>query len=102
MPDAAIPYDFSFATTVDLLFQIGEEEKALEIAEVIATRADEALTYYIDNFISRGMEIQKNLLILNQLGRILSRYGEEELAKTFSDSYQSHARRLQGMGEIFR
>ena len=102
MPDAAIPYDFSFTTTVDLLFQIGEEEKAIEIAEVIAARADESLAYYIDNFITRGMEIQKNLLILNQLGRILSRYGEEELAKTFSDSYQSHARRLQGMGEIFR
>lgn len=102
MPNESLPYDFTYITTVDLLFQIGEEEKAIEIAEILGTNADEILQYFADNLISGGLETQKNIVILNQLSRILSRYGEETLAKTFNDNLQVHMTRLQGLRDLVR
>jgi len=95
MPDNAIPYDYTTTRMVNILYTVGENKKAVEIAEIMGLRADEELQYYIDNFKTVGFETQKNIIILNDLGRTLTRYGEEELAKKFNDALQEHYARLQ-------
>jgi hypothetical protein len=94
MPDASIPYDYTNAQTVDLLFEIGEKEKALEIANTMSTRADDLATYYIKNR-TYGRELQLNVVILGELQRVLYKYGEADLAKKIEDLYEKHASVLQ-------
>ncbi len=94
MPDSAIPYDYSATRTVDILFQVGEKDKAVAIAEALGRKADEELEYYLDRNISLGFEVQKNMIILNDLGRTLNRFGEAEMAVNFNDAFQEHSVRL--------
>ncbi|MBC8154164.1 MAG: DUF2723 domain-containing protein, partial [Bacteroidetes bacterium] len=46
MPDASIPFDQISANYVRFLFTLGDTQKALQIADTIAKRADQNLTYY--------------------------------------------------------
>jgi hypothetical protein len=89
MPDKAIPYDYTNAQTVDLLFDVGEKEKAMEIANLMSTRADQLATYYIENR-SLGRELQMNVVILGELQRVLYKYGETDQAKKIEDLYEKH------------
>ena len=45
LPDAAIPYDQVSSNYVRFLFDVGDAKKALEIADIMARRADQNLTY---------------------------------------------------------
>ncbi len=90
MPDIAIPYDYTSAASADLLMQLGEIGKAKKIAQVMAHRADEQLGYYIDNNISIGLEIEKNLAIMQTLSRSMDKYGETELAVKYNDILRDH------------
>jgi len=45
IPDKSIPYDQISSNYVRFLFELGESKRALEIADTMATRADQALTY---------------------------------------------------------
>jgi len=94
MPDASVPYDYTNAQTVDMLFEVGEKEKALEIANVMSKRSDELASYYIDKR-ELGRELQVNVVILGELQRVLYKYGEADLAKKIEESYEKHAAILQ-------
>lgn len=94
MPDASIPYDYTNAQTVSMLFEVGEKEKALEISNVMSKRADELATYYIEKR-DFGRELQVNVVILGELQRVLYQYGEADLAKKIEESYEKHAAVLQ-------
>src|SRR5688572_24773790 len=87
MPDKAIPYDYTNAQSVAILFEVGEKEKALEIAKVMSTRADELATYYIAQR-TFGRELQLNVVILGELQRVLYKYGESELAQKIEGLYE--------------
>ena len=89
MPDKSVPYDYTNAQTVAMLFEVGEKEKAMEIANVMSTRADQLATYYIEKR-SMGRELQMNVVILGELQRVLYRYGEAEQAKKIEDLYEKH------------
>ena len=97
MPDEAVPFDYTTARTVDLLFQL-EDERALQIAEALGDRSDELLTYYnessasVDNF-----EIQRNLLTLRELSFTLDSNGHNELAQKYSEAFQRHMQTYQFM-----
>jgi hypothetical protein len=80
MPDEAIPYDYTTAQTVSLLYQVGETEKARNLAVIISKQADEMLGYYLDNGYSPGNEIQKNLIVMNEMVRVLKLNKEDSLA----------------------
>lgn len=95
MPDASIPYDYTNAQTVDMLFEVGEKEKAIEIATIMSKRSDELASYYIRKR-EFGRELQVNVVILGELQRVLYRYGESELAKKIEENYEKHAAVLQG------
>ncbi len=90
MPDAAIPYDYVTAQSVQLLFRAGEEEKAIEIAEIVGDRADEMLTYLAENNMQGGYERQKRLIILNELARSLKNAGQSDLAQKYEEAFARH------------
>ena len=95
MPDAAIPFDHTTANTVELLFKVGERDKALEIAQLLGQRADEMLGYIIRKNYGITLELRKNVFVLNELQRIMYENGEEELGKKYEDMYEKHVNNLQ-------
>ena len=94
MPDYSIPYDYSIARTVNLLYRVGEEDVATEVAQVLGDRAIEMLDYYLTHDISLGYEIQKHMIILGELQRALLQYGQEDLAKKYENAYQTFIRQI--------
>lgn len=94
MPDAAVPYDLTMTTTVELYFRIGEKEKALEIAKTLITRADEMCTYLIKRGDGVTLELRKKMFIIGDLQRIMLENGETELAQQYEEMYQKHITNL--------
>ncbi len=94
IPDNSIPYDYTSSQMVKLLYRIGENEKAKEIAEVIGERANDALNYFGMYNISIGNETQKNILILNDLVNTMKSENENDLAQKFEQYLMSHYSKL--------
>jgi hypothetical protein len=89
MPDNVIRYDFTTTQTVELLLEVGEKEKALEIANLLKDRYDGLATYYLAKR-DYGRELQIPIFLLGQLQRTLYMYGETELAKKFEEAYEKY------------
>ena len=94
MPDIGVRYDYTTAQSVALLLEVGEKEKAIEIATTMAQRADELATYY-ESKGDYGRELQVNVIIMGELQRSLYQYGEADLAKSLEEKYEKHAGPLQ-------
>lgn len=90
IPDISIPYDYTSSQMVKLLYRVGEQDRAKEIAELIGERANDALNYFGERGISMGNETQKNLLILNDLVNTMKSQQENELAQKFEEYFMSH------------
>ena len=90
MPDRVIPYDITAPTLVDLLFQVGQKEKAIEIAKLSGDRADEMATYLIEENYGMTTELRRNAFILNSLQQTLYVNGEMELGKKYEDALNKH------------
>lgn len=90
MPNNTIPYDISNAQNVESLFEVGEKEKAIEVATALGDRMIELAEYNISkrNF---GNETYKAVVILSEMQRVLYKYGEPELAKKYEDAYEKNA-----------
>lgn len=95
MADVAVPYDHTAAETVNLLFQVGEKEKAIEIANIIGERADEMAAYLIGKGYGLTIDLRKNIYILGELQSTLLENGESELATKFEEMYDRHVGSLQ-------
>lgn len=94
MPDEAIPFDFTNAQAVGILMEVGEKEKALEVAKTIAGRSEEFLSYVLNTNTSFKEEGQRHVLILNDLSGTMKKYGEEELAEDWGQKSQMYYRAL--------
>lgn len=90
IPDISIYYDYTSSQTVKLLYRVGENEKAKEIAVLLGERANDALTYFGNYNISPGKEAQKNIMILNDLVNTMKSEKENELAKKFEEYFMLH------------
>ena len=90
MPDRVIPFDITAPTLVDLLFQVGQKEKAIEITKLSGDRADEMITYLIEENYGMSIEVRRNAFILNTLQRTLYENGEMELGKKYEDALNKH------------
>ncbi len=88
MPDVAVKYDITTVSTIELLFRVGDNAKAVEIATVLGTRAEEMVNYETKKYPGISMEVRRNLYVLGELQRILYENQELELAKRFEDAYQ--------------
>jgi hypothetical protein len=102
MPDKVIRYDYSNVETVDLLFQVGEKDKATEMAKIMGDRADEMASYQIGENQGLSMELRRNIAILSSLQRTLYENGQDDLAKKFEDAYNRLLASLQIRGDIPR
>jgi hypothetical protein len=49
IPDKAVPYDLSSGQSVPLFFEVGEDEKALEIVDKISKRSLDMIEFYSKN-----------------------------------------------------
>lgn len=87
MPDKAIRYDQTIVETIDLLFRVGEKEKAIEVAKLVGDRAIEIANYLIGENSSLSGDLRTNIVVLNILQRTLYEHGENELAKKYEDAY---------------
>jgi hypothetical protein len=94
MPDKGVLFDrFTTIPTVQLLMELGEKEKALEITQIMHRRAVGMLDYYI----ARGemsQDVRLNLAVLGEFQRIMYEYGESDLAKTIESDYEKYANSL--------
>ena len=90
MVNEAIPYDYTSNETMAMLFQLGEVEEALRIAQILGDTSSSLLEYYISNNIQIGYELQRNLIILNDLQRTLKEYGEDTLAQQYDAALERH------------
>lgn len=90
MPNSTIPYDVSNAQNVQTLFEIGEKERAIEVATILGNRMIDMAEYNISkrNF---GRDTYNAIVILSELQRVLYKYGEAELAKKYEDAYDKNA-----------
>lgn len=90
MPDKAVPYDVYSTQLVEGLFKVGEDKKALEIAQTMGNRAIEMLEYKskTDQMDEQSDRVRLNLAILNQIAQILKEEGKTKEAKKFEDSFK--------------
>jgi len=94
MPDKGVPYDFTNALMLEMLFEVGEKEKAIDIANIIGNRVDEMAAYMI----RKGLfdrDLYNNIAVLGELQRVLYKYGEAELAEKYEQAYEKHASQVQ-------
>jgi len=90
MPDDAIRFDHFSVQQVGFLLTVGEEAKAIEIAEVMAARSDEMLDYMTQEGINDRYELQKNLISLSELARAFKAYKNNELADKYEQLFRKH------------
>lgn len=101
MPDKAIRYDHTAPETIDLLFQVGEKDKAIEIAKTVGDREITMGNYLMQE--GRGIsDLRKSIFILNALQRTLYQNGEADLAKKYEDASESLMTSLQIRGDLPR
>jgi hypothetical protein len=92
MPHKAIPYDFFNVQQISILLEVGELDKATELADVMSQQASEELNYKITIGEMTGMEFQRNLLILNEIVRAFRDADERELAKKHEEIFRKYYR----------
>ncbi len=94
MPNKSIPYDVSNARNIEMLFEVGEKEKAIELATILGKQMDETAGYYLRKR-NYGNDLYNCIVVLGELQRVLYRYGESELARKYEDAYQKYADMMQ-------
>jgi hypothetical protein len=100
MPDAAIAYDPSIRDTVSLLFQVGQKQKAKDIATVVSKRYLEIASYLVAEQVGLTFELRKNLYLLNAMQQLLLENQEVALADQFGSEYERLIEHLQNEKEI--
>lgn len=90
MPDKSIPYDQFSANFIGPLFDLGDTKKALEIAETMATRADEVLTWAKDNSTTRRRDTNVYLYIMQVIVQECRDAKQEAAAKKYEAIFQKH------------
>ncbi|MEP3388246.1 MAG: DUF2723 domain-containing protein [Reichenbachiella sp.] len=90
MPDDVIRYDHFSVQQVGYLILVGEEEKAIEMAELISQRSDEMLTYLYTTGNLDRFELQKNLISLSELARTFRGTENLELASKYEELFRKH------------
>ncbi len=90
MPDKSIPYDQISSNYIRPLFQLGEDKKALEIADTMVERSDANLDYVQANGSSDQRDANIDLYILQTIVNAVRESGKEEAAKKYEAIFQKH------------
>jgi hypothetical protein len=84
LPDEGVPFDEMTSNMISVLIGVGETKKAIEVSDILATRANESLEYYMTEEPGNSREIQTNLYVLNQ---VVSAF--KDAGKTEGDKYEA-------------
>jgi hypothetical protein len=87
MPNKSLRYHYSNVQTASLLFEVGEREKAVDIAQKLGDSSKGYLEYYVNMDASPSNEVQKHMTILSLLSRMLKQHGQDELASEIEASF---------------
>ncbi|AGA78440.1 glycosyltransferase family 117 protein [Echinicola vietnamensis] len=79
-PNEAIPYDLSSGQSVPSLFELGEDDMALDIIEVLSNRAFEMLQFYQEKGRAMDREAMYSLEMMRFFVPLLQERGYDELA----------------------
>jgi hypothetical protein len=90
MPDKSIPYDQISSNFIGTLFDLGETKKALDIAQVMASRSDENLTWSRENPTTKRRDSQVDLYILQTIVHECREAKQEAAAKKYESIFQKH------------
>jgi hypothetical protein len=80
IPDKAVPYDLSSGQSVPLFFEVGEDEKALEIIDKISKRSMDMITYYTKNGLGYDRELLVSIEMIKYFIPLLEERGYQEKA----------------------
>ncbi len=94
MPDKAIPYDQVSVSFVGPLLEVGERQKALDIADKVMKRNDENLTYFTQLPDSYSKEINNNLYEMNLIVSQLKDAKVNDLATKYEAIFNRHYSKL--------
>ncbi|MFM7854413.1 MAG: DUF2723 domain-containing protein, partial [Flammeovirgaceae bacterium] len=100
MPDHVIAYDATVADTVNLLFKVGQKQKAVEIASTVGDRSIETASYLIAENKGISFELRKNLFLLGAMERSLYENNEVALAEKLEAQYDRLINTLQSSNQI--
>ncbi|MFM8348650.1 MAG: DUF2723 domain-containing protein, partial [Bacteroidota bacterium] len=93
MPDRGVRFDHltigigNSQGTIELLFRLGEKEKAVEMAKLVGDRAIEITRYYTLSNDPFNDNNRRNMYVLSELQNVLYKYGEDELGKKYETAY---------------
>ncbi len=96
MPDKSIPYDQISANYIRPLIEVGEEKKAMEIAETMAGRANENLAFARKHGSANKRDNNVDLYILQTIINGLREAGKTEAAAKYDAIFQQYIGGLQG------
>jgi hypothetical protein len=94
MPDNVIPYDVYTTQFIDILFELGEDKKAMDIAQKMAVRADSMLEYVLRKDRPDEIEMSTNFAILSQVSAALERAGKKEEANKYKAILDRHYNKI--------
>ncbi|WP_138476460.1 glycosyltransferase family 117 protein [Dyadobacter bucti] len=89
MPDDTIPFDQFSAGFVGMLFDVGEDKKALDSAKTMAIRADENLTWAKENGV-KGRDVNVDLYILQTIARECRNAKQVDAADRYDSIFEKH------------
>ena len=78
IPDKAVPYDLSSGQSVPLFFEVGEDEKALEIIDRISKRSFDMITFYTKNDLGYDRELLVSIEMIKYFIPLLEERGYTE------------------------
>ena len=90
MPDKSIPYDQISSNYIGLLFELGENKKALDTAKTMALRANENLNFAKKNEVSRSRDIHADLYILQTIVQECRAAKQEVAATEYDTLFKKH------------
>ena len=78
IPDKAVPYDLSSGQSVPLFFEVGEDEKAMEIVDKISKRSLDMITFYTKNDLGYDRELLVSIEMIKFFIPLLEERGYTE------------------------
>ncbi len=97
-PHSKIPYDYFMLPWIDLYFEAGARDKAVQMMETLSKRYIDDLSYYIrlgDKFVGfYDNSIQEALAVINRIGETAKKHGETDLEKRINDAVDTNLKLL--------
>ena len=90
MPGSSIPYDYHSAMFISLMLELGEDKRAIALAEEMSSEADALLTYFKTHHIRYSTKEYSALRILDVLYASMRSAGKNELAVKYEDMLKKH------------